>query len=82
MKFKFNCFSSGIVLEKEDMEVFPSTQVEAMEVPVLRGVVWIQRERLFSRWKERFCILTKDYLQCFRKGSTKLTEMGAFLFKV
>ena len=34
------------------------------------------------RWKERFCILTRDYLHCFKKGSTQLTECGPFLFKV
>ena len=34
------------------------------------------------RWKERFFILTKDYFHCFKKDSSKLTEMGEFLFKV
>ena len=34
------------------------------------------------RWKERFFILTKDYLQCFKRGTTQGTEMGTFLFKV
>lgn len=38
---------------------------------------------MFARWKERFFVLTKDYLQCFRKGSSpKLSEMGAFSFKI
>ena len=44
--------------------------------------MWMQRERIFSRWKERFFILTKDYFHCFKKDSSKLTEMGEFLFKV
>ena len=35
-----------------------------------------------GRWKERFFILTKDYFHCFKKDSSKLTEMGEFLFKV
>ena len=34
------------------------------------------------RWKERFFILTKDYMHCFKKDSSKITEMGVFLFKV
>lgn len=46
-----------------------------------RGLLWQQRERLFSRWKERFFILTKDYLHCFKK-STGLSPMGQFIFKV
>ena len=32
---------------------------------------------------ERFCILTRNYLHCFKKGSeASLTQMGNFLFKV
>ena len=44
-------------------------------------VIFNQRNRHF-RWKERFFILTKDYFHCFKKDSSKLTEMGEFLFKV
>ena len=46
------------------------------------GVLWQQREKRFSRWKERFFILTNDYLQCFRRGSSKLSEMGSFIFRI
>ena len=28
-----------------------------------RGVLWVQKERYFARWKERFVIITRDYLQ-------------------
>jgi len=50
---------------------------------IRKGLLWQQRDRLFSRWKERFFVLTADYLQCFRRaGTTKITEMGAFVFKV
>lgn len=49
---------------------------------VKKGLLWHQRDKLFSRWKERFFILTKDYFHCFKKDSSKLTEMGEFLFKV
>ena len=38
--------------------------------------------KISFRWKERFFILTKDYFHCFKKDSSKLTEMGEFLFKV
>lgn len=47
-----------------------------------KGLLWQQRDKLFSRWKERYFILTKDYLHCFKKGSSRMTEMGGFIFKV
>ena len=49
---------------------------------VRKGIIWHQRDRLFSRWKERFFILTADYFHCFKKDCSKLSEMGEFLFKV
>ncbi|ROT74990.1 hypothetical protein C7M84_006495, partial [Penaeus vannamei] len=54
-----------------------------VSVPALRkGVLLQARDRLFSRWKERYFVLTRDYLACFRRGSTKYSEMGSFIFKV
>jgi len=49
---------------------------------VRKGVLWQQRDRLFSRWKERFIVLTRDYLHCFKRGTTRPSEMGDFIFKV
>ena len=49
---------------------------------LLKGVLWLQREKVFSRWKERFFVLTKDYLQCFKKSTSMITEMGGFVFRV
>ena len=49
---------------------------------IKKGLLWQQRDKLFSRWKERFFILTKEYFHCFKKGSSRLTEMGGFIFKV
>ena len=63
------------------------------------GLLWQQKDRFFSRWKERFFILTQvllnindnfekllklfqDYLHCFKKESSRITEMGGFIFKV
>ena len=48
---------------------------------VRKGLLWQQRDKMFSRWKERFFILTPDYLQCFKKGTSRITEMGGFIFK-
>ena len=47
-----------------------------------KGLLWQQRDKLFSRWKERYFILTKDYFHCFKKASSRITEMGGFIFKV
>ena len=52
------------------------------EKAVKKGLMWVQQDKMFSRWKERFIILTADYLQFFKKGSSKISEMGIFLFKV
>lgn len=55
---------------------------------VKKGVLMQQREKLWSRWKERYVILTRDYLNCFRRSSNvhrsgvTLSEMGSFIFKV
>lgn len=49
---------------------------------ICKGLMWQQRDKIFSRWKERFFILTQDYLQCFKKGSSRMTEMGGFIFKL
>jgi len=47
-----------------------------------KGLLWVQRDKLFSRWKERYFVLTADYLNCFKKGSSRISEMGEFLYKV
>jgi len=47
-----------------------------------KGLLWQQRDKLFSRWKERYFILTKDYFHCFKKATSRITEMGGFIFKL
>lgn len=48
-----------------------------------KGLLWQQRDKFFSRWKERYFMLTLDYLACFKRGSKVGTsEMGSFLYKV
>lgn len=51
---------------------------------IKRGLLWQQRDKFLSRWKERYFILTLDYLLCFRRatGSDRISEMGPFLFKI
>ena len=45
-----------------------------------KGILWQQRDKIFSRWKERFFVLTNDYLQCYKKGTSRITEMGGFIY--
>lgn len=57
---------------------------------IKKGVLWQQQnydkfhQRLFSRWKKRFFILTTDYLVCFKRTRAKVgrSEMGKFHYKV
>ena len=50
--------------------------------PVKKGLLWQQKDKFFSRWKERYFILTEDYLQCFKKENSRISEMGSFLTRV
>ncbi|XP_065202822.1 uncharacterized protein LOC135833119 isoform X2 [Planococcus citri] len=58
----------------------PGREIHALK----KGLLWQQRERLFSRWKERYFILTRDYLHCFKRSSSseRISNMGQFIFKV
>lgn len=51
---------------------------------IKKGLLWQQKDRFFSRWKERYFVLTKDYLACFKKGSkgVGMSEMGSFIYKL
>jgi len=49
---------------------------------IRKGVLWQQRDKVFSRWKERFFLLTQDYIQAFKKSTNQMSEMGRFLFKI
>ena len=69
-------------LEYDPESIEASEQLEKTSKTVKKGLLWQQRDKLFSQWKERYFILTQDYLQCFKKGSSRITEMGEFIFKV
>lgn len=34
-----------------------------------RGFLWQQRDKIFSRWKERLFILTRETLKCFKQDA-------------
>jgi len=58
------------------------SQAMDKEVIVMKGLLWVQQDKLFSKWKERFIVLTSHYLQFFKKASSRISEMGAFIMKV
>ncbi|XP_076361061.1 uncharacterized protein LOC143252588 [Tachypleus tridentatus] len=52
-------------------------------ITIKKGLLWQQRDKFFSRWKERYFMLTLDYLACFKRGSkVGMSEMGSFQYKV
>jgi hypothetical protein len=48
--------------------------------PLLKGMLWQKKERMFSRWKERFFILTPKHIQCYEK--TPAHSSDSVLFQV
>ena len=62
--------------------IFQNPIQEGDDGVLKKGLLWQQRDKLFSRWKERYFILTKDYFHCFKKATSRITEMGGFIFKV
>uniref|UniRef100_W8AKF0 PH domain-containing protein n=1 Tax=Ceratitis capitata TaxID=7213 RepID=W8AKF0_CERCA len=80
--------STQQVYYKPDMQSLLAGRipVASMTGPIKRGLLWQQRDRLFSRWKERYFVLTRDYLHCFKRASgsanERASDMGQFIFKV
>ena len=61
---------------------FPPPLTTNNSTTLMKGVLWQQREKRFSRWKERFFVISNDYLQCYRKGTSKISEMGGFIYRI
>ena len=85
--FFFNIIEKNVNCQRNKI-LFSSFQVDLRseirfsDTIVKKGLLWIQQDKLFSSWKERFVILTNSHLQIFKKGTTKFSEMGAFINKV
>ena len=60
----------------------PSSSLLGSDTCIRKGVMWVQQEKMFSRWKERFIILTSSYLHIFKKSTSRLSDMGTFVNKV
>ena len=54
----------------------------AREETLRRGLLWVQEDKLFSRWRERFIVLTTTHIMVHKKAASRISEMGAFLYKV
>jgi len=66
----------------EDPSILSHSLQDSGESTIRKGLMWIQQDKLFSRWKERYVILTTSYLQIFKKGATRFSDMGTFISKV
>ena len=66
----------------EDPSTLGHSPTDSGDTLVRKGLMWVQQDKLFSRWKERFIILTTGYLQIFKKGATRFSDMGTFINKV
>ena len=42
----------------------------------------IPTSNYYFSWKERFIVVTKDYLQCYKRVATEASQMGPFLHQV
>jgi len=88
-KMSMNCFSGNIkTLEKENYTSLsrkrspPSYSDTSSAFPLHRALMWVQKGKLLSRWKERFIVITEEYIQCFKKGLAQLSQMGDFMFQI
>merc|ERR1719244_18318 len=60
-------------------------QIQTVQ-PVKKGKLYLQSCGFFTRWHERFFVLTNQYLQFYKMnksdGCKKLTSMGEHLFQL
>jgi len=87
MRDRKNSYNHALAKSQENLVKISSDSgaedvFEQESTSIKKGLLWQQRDKLFSRWKERYFILTKDLLQCFKKETSKITEMGGFIFKI
>ena len=78
-------YASGTLVKGERVSQTrnPGHQASGQDDSLVRkGLMWVQQDKLFSRWKERFIILTTGYIQIFKKGTSRISDMGSFVSKV
>jgi len=52
------------------------------QVPLLKGMLWQKKDRIFSRWKQRFFILTTKCLHCYEKCPKNTADISSLIFEV
>ena len=52
------------------------------KISLLKGMLWHKTDKMFSRWKERFFILTPNHLQCYKQCPISTDDLILFTFKV
>jgi len=78
-----SCKSDGSIKSRSVTQWDLRTEALLVDTSIVKkGLLWIQQDKLFSSWKERFVILTNSHLQIFKKGTTKFSEMGTFINKI
>jgi hypothetical protein len=45
---------------------------------LLKGMLWQKKDRIFARWRERFFMLTSDYLNCYEKNPQSTADASLF----
>lgn len=81
---EFFCRESFVARRSRDVSTRATTNDPHAEPTIVKkGLLWQKRDTFFSRWKELFFVLTKDYLACFKKDSKIGTsKRGRLLRKV
>jgi len=77
-----NLYGGQVEVTAQNPLPFPPPLTTNNSTTLMKGVLWQQREKRFSRWKERFFVISNDYLQCYRKGTSKISEMGGFIYRI
>jgi len=82
-------YSSNLAKSQENLVKVPSNDrhenlvdENGQSLCIKKGFLWQQRDKLFSRWKERYFILTKGLLQCFKKDARDMTDASGFIFEI
>ena len=39
---------------------------------LLKGNLWLKRDKLFSKWRERFVVITSTFIKCFESESESI----------
>ena len=49
---------------------------------LLKGSLWLKRDKFFSKWRERFFVITSTFIKCFESESESILLWKVPLFKI